>query len=73
MSTKKHAQNMREKYLFRQSGKTYIESVYTNSNFFDCTYAKSKIAPTGQVRAISLFFRGITVWGLAFFYNNYTS
>jgi len=52
MSTKKHAQNMREKYLFRQSGKTYIESVYTNSNFFDCTYAKSKIAPTGQVRAI---------------------
>ena len=31
--------------------KAYIESVYACNYIFDCTYAKSKIAP-GQVRAI---------------------
>ena len=30
------------------NGKIYIESIYTNDNFFDCTYEKSKIAPTDQ-------------------------
>ena len=29
--------------------KKHIEGIYTNDNFFNCTYTKSKIAPTGQV------------------------